>query len=142
MNSAMGWRLPDPDEAMRTFPVLLLCLTLAACSATTVRMYGNQSTSGGTTVTTTSSQVSGSAQGSNYRISFSSGGRPVSPTAPGGHVSASGGSAYVLIGVVVLADLWNYFLGAPQVKPLPPGTRIADTCSCYKKEGGEAEVTK
>lgn len=127
---------------MRTFPVLLLCLPLAACSTTTVRMYGNQSTSGGTTVTTTSSQVSGSAQGSNFRVSFSSGGRPVSPTAPGGHVYASGSAAYVVIGVVVLADLWNYFLGAPQAKPLAPGTRIADTCSCYKKEGGEAEVTK
>ncbi|HSF22245.1 MAG TPA: hypothetical protein VLA81_09395 [Burkholderiales bacterium] len=127
---------------MRTFPVLLLCLLLAACSTTTVRMYGNQSTSGGTTVTTTSSQVSGSAQGSNFRVSFSSGGRPVSPTAPGGHVYASGSAAYVVIGVVVLADLWNYFLGAPQAKPLAPGTRIADTCSCYKKEGGEAEVTK
>lgn len=118
---------------MRTFPVLLLCLPLAACSTTTVRMYGNQSTSGGTTVTSTSSQVSGSAQGSNYRVSFSSGGRPVSPTAPGGHVYASGSAAYVVIGVVVLADLWNYFLGAPQAKPLAPGTRIADTCSCYQK---------
>ena len=37
------------------------------------------------------------------------------------------------IGVVALADLWNYFLGARQAKPLPPGTRIADTCSCYQK---------
>ena len=118
---------------MRTLPFLLLCLPLAACSTTTVRMYGNQSTSGGTTVTTTSSQVSGSAQGANYKVSFSSGGRPVSPAAPGGHVAASGSAAYVLIGVVVLADLWNYFLGAPQAKPLAPGARIADTCSCYQK---------
>jgi len=94
-------------------------------------MYGNQSSAGSATVTTTSSRVSGAAQGSNYRVSFSSGGHPVSPTAPGGHVVASGSSTYVVIGIVALADLWNYFLGAPQAKPLPSGTRIADTCSCY-----------
>lgn len=123
------------DIPARSTLLLLLCLPLAACSSTTVRMYGNQSTSGGTTVTTLSSQVSGSAEGSNYRISFSSGGRPVPPTAPGGHVAASGSSGYVLIGIVALADLWNYFMGVPQAKPLPPGTRIADTCSCYRKDG-------
>jgi hypothetical protein len=119
---------------MRTFPVLLLLLPLAACSTTTVSMYGNQSTSGGTTTTVTSTQVSGSAQGSNYKVSFSSGGRPVSPTAPGGHVYASGNSAYVVIGVVMFAEIVNYFRGTPQPKPLAPGTRIADTCSCYKQE--------
>jgi hypothetical protein len=134
MSSASWWRLPDPDEAMRTFPVLLLLLPLAACSTTNVSMYGNQSTSGGSTVTTTSSQISGSAQGSNYRASFSSGGRPVSPTAPGGHVYASGNSAYVVIGVVMFAEIVNYFRGTPQPTPLAPGTRIADTCSCYKQE--------
>jgi hypothetical protein len=62
---------------------ILLCLVLSGCS---VAMYGNQSTSGGTGVTTTSSHVSGSTQGTNYKASFSSGGRPVSPAAPGGHV--------------------------------------------------------
>jgi hypothetical protein len=111
-------------------------MPLAACSTATVNtaMYGYQSTSGGTTTTVTSAQVNASAQGANYKVSFSSGGRPVSPRAPGGHVYASGSSAYVVIGIVALADLWNYFLGAPQAKPLPPGTRIADTCSCYKQE--------
>jgi len=142
MNSATGWRLPDPDGTVRILPILLLYLPLAACSTTTVRMYGNQSTSGGTTVTTTSSQVSGSAQGANYKVSFSSGGRPVSPTAPGGHVYASGSSAYVVIGVVMFAELVNYFRGGPQAKPLAPGTRIADTCSCYKKESDEIKVTR
>lgn len=111
------------------YPVL--CLALSGCS---VAMYGNQSTSGGTTTTVTSTQVSGSTQGANYRVSFSSGGQPVSPRAPGGHLYASGSSAYVVIGIVALADLWNYFLGAPEAKPLPAGTRIADTCSCYKNE--------
>ena len=114
--------------------IVLLCLALSGCS---VAMYGNQSTSGGTTTTIISTQVSGSSQGANYRASYSSGGVPVSPKASGGYVAVSGSAAYVLVGVVVLADLVNYFRGAPQAKPLSPGTRIADTCSCYKKDGDE-----
>ena len=119
---------------MRTVLALLLCVPFAACTTTTTTMYGNQSTSGGTTVTTTSGQVSGSTQGANYKASFSSGGRPVSPKAPGGYVSASGNAAYVLIGFVVVADLVRYFRSEPQAKPLPPGTAISHTCSCYKKD--------
>jgi hypothetical protein len=110
---------------------LVLSLALSGCS---VAMYGNQSTSGGTTTTITSTQVSGSVQGANYRVAFSSGGQPVSPRATGGHVYASGSSAYVVMGIVAFSDLVNYIVGVPQAKPLPPGTRIADTCSCYKKE--------
>jgi hypothetical protein len=113
---------------MRAVLVLLLCVPLAGCAVT---MYGNQTTGGGTTTTATSVQVSGSAQGANYKAAFSSGGRPVSPMAPGGHVYASGSSAYVLIGIVALADLVNYFRGEPQPKPLAPGTAISHTCSCY-----------
>jgi len=112
----------------RTTALVLLCLALSGC---TVAMYGNQSTSGGTSVTTTSAHVSGSAQGANYKISFSSGGQPVSPKASGGFVSASGNAAYVLIGVVVLADLVNHFRGESRAKSLPPGTTISQTCSCY-----------
>lgn len=97
-------------------------------------MYGNQSTSGGTTTTTTSSQVSGSAQGASFKASFSSGGRPVSPKAPGGYVSVSGNAAAVLIGVVVIADLVNYLRGESRPKPQPPGTAILHTCSCYKND--------
>ena len=115
---------------MRTVSILLLCVPLAGCS---VAMYGNQSTSGGTTTTTTSSQVSGSTQGTNYKASFSSGGQPVSPKASGGYVAASGNAAYVLVGVVAIAELWNYFRAGSQAKPLPAGTAISDTCSCYKQ---------
>jgi hypothetical protein len=108
--------------------LILLCPAFAGC---TVAVYGNQSTSGGTTVTTTATQVSASAQGSNFKASFSSGGHPVSPKAPGGYVNASGGAAYALVGVLVLADFWNYVRGEPQPKPLAPGTAISHTCSCY-----------
>ena len=121
----------DPDNAVRTVFVLLFCVPLVGCATTTTTMYGNQSTRDGTTITTTSSQVSGSTQGANYKASFSSGGRPVSPKAPGGYVSASGNAAYVLIGVVAFADLVNYLRGDSRPKPQPPGTAISHTCSCY-----------
>jgi len=107
---------------------ILLCLVLSGCS---VAMYGNQSASGGTTATTTSTQVSGLVQGASYKASFSSGGHPVSPKASGGFVSVSGNAAAVLVGVVVIADFVNYIRGEPQAKPLPPGTAISHTCSCY-----------
>jgi hypothetical protein len=112
----------------RTVLLFSLCLAFSGCS---VAMYGNQSTSGGTTVTTTAAHVSGSAQGSNYRIAYSSGGHPVSPKASGGTIAASGGAAYALVGVFVFADFWNYVRGEKQPKPLPPGTEISHTCSCY-----------
>ena len=115
---------------MRIAFALLICVPLAGCAVT---MYGNQSSSGGTTTTTTSSQVSGSTQGANFKASFSSGGRPVSPKAPGGYVSVSGNAAAVLVGVVVIAELVKYLRGEPQAKPQPPGTAISHTCSCYKK---------
>ena len=116
---------------MRAVIVLLLCVPLAGCAVT---MYGNQSTSGGTTTAATSSQVSGSAQGANYKTSFSSGGYPVSPRASGGYVSVSGNAAAVLVVGLVFADLVNTLRGEPQAKPLPPGTAISHTCSCYQKE--------
>ena len=116
---------------MRAVNVLLLCVPLAGCAVT---MHGNQSTSGGTTTTVTSSQVSGLTQGANYKTSFSSGGHPVSPKAAGGYVSVSGNSgsvAAVLVVGLVIADLVNSIRGEPKAKPLPPGTAISQTCSCY-----------
>ena len=110
--------------------IALVCTALPGCS---VRMHGNQSVSGGTATATTSSQVSGSTSFSGGKASFSSGGQPVSPGAPGGHVAASGSAAAVVVGIVMLADLLNYFRGEPQPRPLPAGTKIMDTCSCYQK---------
>ena len=118
----------NPEKAVRAIIVLLVCVPLAGCA---VALYGNQSTSGGTTATTTSSQVSGSVQGANYKASYSPGGHPVSPMASGGYVSVGGNAAAVLVVGLAIADLVNYIRGEPQAKPLPPGTRIADTCSCY-----------
>jgi hypothetical protein len=114
---------------MRAVLALVLCVPLTGCAVT---MYGNKSTSGGTTTTTTSSQVSGSTRFAGGKASFSSG-KPVSTNAQGGYVKLSGNAAYVLVGFVVVADLVRYFRGEPQAKPLPPGTAISHTCSCYKK---------
>lgn len=106
----------------------LVCLALSGCHAT---LYGYQSTGGGTTTTVTSSQVSGSAKFSGGRASFSSGGHAIPANAPGGHVSGS--AVGVLVVGVALVDLFSYMVGPIQPKPLPPDTRIADTCSCYRK---------
>lgn len=114
----------------RAATVALLFLALPGCHAT---LYGNQSTSGGTTTTTTASHVSGSTKFSGGRASFSSGGHPIPANAPGGTLKASGSAAGVLVVGVVLADFFYYMVGPSQPKPLAPDTRIADTCSCYKK---------
>jgi hypothetical protein len=110
----------------------LLSVALSGCHAT---LYGNQSTVNGTTTTTTSTQVSGSTKFSGGRASFSSGGHPVPANAPGGTLKVSGSAAGVLVVGVVLADFFYYMVGPSQPKPLAPDTRIADTCSCYRKDG-------
>jgi hypothetical protein len=108
---------------------IVLGLLLSACS---VRMYGNQSASGGATATTTSSQISGAASFSHGRAAFSYGQVPP-PGAPGGHLRLTGDAVTSLIIGVVIVDLLNYIHGEVGPKPLPPDTRIADTCSCYQK---------
>jgi hypothetical protein len=112
--------------------IILLCLALSGCAVST---YGVQSTGGGTTSITTSSQVGATARFSAGRASFSSG-QPVSPTAPGGHVSLGrSGVAIVAVGLV-LAEAVNYvgalFGAAPP--PAPRTDAVAHTCSCYKEE--------
>jgi len=102
-------------------------------------MYGLQSTSGGATTTTTASQVRGSASFSGGKVAFSSGQVPA-PGAPGGHAYLGTSGSALLVTGVVLADFFNYIRGDPRPKALPEGTKIMDTCSCYRKDGDE--VTK
>ena len=113
---------------MRTAILLLFCLALSGC---TIALYGHQSTSDGVTTTTTSSHVTGSGKVSGAKVSFSSG-QPVSPKAPGGHVSLGKGASAALVLGLVIADVVNYFRGAPRPAH-PSGGSIADTCSCYQK---------
>ena len=109
----------------------ILLLVLSGCHAT---LYGNQSVNSGSTTTTTSGQISGSAQSTSGKVSFSSG-QPVPANAAGGQVRLSGGAAAVLVVGLVVADFVNYIRGEPQPRPLRPadGDSIAATCSCYKK---------
>jgi hypothetical protein len=114
---------------LSTTVVALACAALAGCTAT---LHGHQSTAGGATTTTTSSATAGSASVGGARVAFSSG-QPASASAPGGHVAlGKGASAALLVGLFV-ANLLHHAAGEPAVKPLPPGTTIADTCSCYQK---------
>jgi len=115
--------------AARAFLLVLLPLSLSGCY---VKMHAVETTGGGARTATTSSQVAGSAAFSHGRASFSSGPR-VSPGASGGHVSLGSGASAVLIVGLVLADLVNYLVGPSEPKPLPPGERIMETCSCYQK---------
>jgi hypothetical protein len=108
----------------------LLCVALSGCHAT---LYGNQTTVNGTTTTTASTQVSGATKFSGGKASFSSGGHPIPANAPGGTLKVSGSAAGVLVVGVFLSDWFSYMVGPSQAKPLPPDTRIADTCSCYRK---------
>jgi hypothetical protein len=114
----------------RSLIVVLLCLALPGCY---VKTYGNQSVNGGTT-TTSSSQVGATAKFSAGKASFSSG-QPVSPAAPGGHVSLTrSGGAIVAVGLVVAEAV--HYLGAffsPRSQPALRTDSIADTCSCYRK---------
>lgn len=95
-------------------------------------MYGNPSTSGGATATTTASQVGGTAKFSGGRVAFSAGQVPPAG-APGGRLKLSGDAAAVLLVGVVIADFLHAIHGWTAPKPLPPEARIGDTCSCYRK---------
>jgi hypothetical protein len=122
----------------RTSLVVVLCLALSGCY---VKMTGNQSTSGGTTTTATSSQVSGSAKFSGGKVGFSSG-QPIPPGASGGTVKLSGNAAGVLIVGVMIADFVNVIRGQPKPVQRAEGVSIAETCSCYRKDSDEIKVTR
>ena len=113
----------------RAFLLAFLSLSLPGCYA---KLHGVETTSGGSRTTTTTAQTAGSVKFSHGAASFSSGPR-VSPNAQGGTVSLGRGGTAVLIVGVLLADLMSHIVGSPQPRPLPPGERIMDTCSCYQK---------
>ena len=121
--------------AKRSAILLLSCAALSGCA---VQLYGNQSTGGGASATTTSSHVVASTTTSNAKLGFSYG-QPVSPAAPGGQVSAGGGSlAAVVLVTAVVVEVLNALGGVESaVKPLPPDTRLSHTCSCYGYKPGD-----
>jgi hypothetical protein len=109
--------------------LMILPLALSGCF---VKVSGLETTGGGSSITTTSTQVAGTARFSHGAASFSSGSR-VSPSAPGGQATLGRGASGVLIVGLVFADLWNYLVGPSQPRPQSPDEKIMDTCSCYQK---------
>jgi len=110
--------------------IALVCVALAGCST---QLYGNQSVSGGATTTTTASAVSGSAGFGGGTIGFSSGTAP-SSGAPGGQaVFGRGGSAVLILGIVIVDAVSHFasWLNAPKQPANVLPASIADTCSCY-----------
>jgi len=110
--------------------IALVCVVLAGCST---QLHGNQAVSGGATATTTSSAVTGSASAAGGRIAFSSGTAP-SAGAPGGQaVLGRGGSAALILGIVIVDAVSNLasWLSAPKQPANVLPASIADTCSCY-----------
>lgn len=113
---------------LQVLAVALSSLVLSGCATT---LYGNQSSASGTTVT--SSRVVAATSGSNASASFVYG-SPVPPTAPGGQLTVSSGSSGVLAGVVLFGFLASYIVGEEGPNPLPAGTKLLHTCSCYGYE--------
>ena len=116
------------NHRLRVLAVVLACLALSACATT---ISGNQSTRDGATVVAVSAGVAAAASSSNASVGFVSG-TPVPPSAPGGHltVSSSSSTGY-LAAVIAIGVLASYIVGEEGPKPLPPGTKLLHTCSCY-----------
>ena len=112
----------------------LLLLTLALLSGCAVTLYGNQTSGGGSTATTTGSSVQGAKTIGNARISGSFGAAPA-PNAPGGQVHFSkGASAVLVLGVLIAGTvdaISELFRPAPSRIERAAGGSISQTCSCY-----------
>jgi len=113
--------------SFRILAAILSCVALSACTTT---LYGYQSSIGGSTTTVTSATVAASASSSNASVSFVSGPR-IPANAQGGQATWSSNSAGALGVAVIIGVLANYIVGQEGPKPLPAGTRLLHTCSCY-----------
>ena len=113
----------------------LLLLTLALLSGCAVTLYGNQTSGGGSTSTTTGSSVQGAKTIGKARVSGSFGAAPA-PNAQGGQVHFSKGASAVLVMGVIIAGtvdaIGNWFKPAAQrIERLPDSGPVSQTCSCY-----------
>lgn len=111
----------------RALAAVLPCVGLAACATT---FYGYQSSSGGSSGSMTSTSAVASASSSHARASFSYGPR-IPTNAPGGQVTVSSGSGAALGVAVLVGILAGYIVEQEGPKPLPAGTKLLHTCSCY-----------
>lgn len=129
----------------KVLTILLLITVLPGCATT---LYGQQSSGGGQTSTTTGAVVRGSAQSGNARVSGSFG-APLPSQASGGQVTLSrGGSAALVIGLAVVGTgeaLQRWWRSDRREmressfrEPMSPDG-ISHTCSCY---GWQPELTQ
>lgn len=118
--------------------LIVLMLALPGCAVT---LYGNQTSGGGTTATSTGASVQGGTRIGNARIGGSFGAPPAAG-APGGQVTFSkGASAVVVLGLVVVGvvdTVAEWFEPAPPPRAARATGGIAHTCSCY---GWQPELT-
>ncbi len=114
-------------SSFRILAAFLPCVALSAC---TTALHGYQSSGGGSTTTVTSASVAAFASSSNASVSFVSGPR-VPANAPGGQLTLSSSSAGALGVAVIIGVLASYIVEEEGPTPLPAGTRILHTCSCY-----------
>jgi hypothetical protein len=109
---------------------LLACVALSGCTAA---LYGHEVTGAGGAASATASSVRWSATGSNYAVGASFG-RVIPPSAAGGQVVVSSGtaSAVLLLGVVLINALDHFGGGSERAALKASANRpIAHTCSCY-----------
>lgn len=127
-------------RALQILSAILLSLVLASCATT---MHGQESTRDGATVVAVSAATAAAVSSSNASVSLVSG-TPVPPSAPGGHLSvSSSGSGGALAAVIAIGILAGYIAGEEGPKPLPAGTKLLHTCSCYGYKpavGGETRL--
>lgn len=113
---------------------LLTIVVLAVLPGCAVTLHGNQTMSGGSTATTTGSNVQAGKQFGNARVGGSFG-APAQGQAAGGQVTFSrGASAVLVVGLVIAGtvDTINDWMrpATQRTERLPVGN-ISQTCSCY-----------
>ena len=126
-------RFPDGGATgahVRWLLALLACVALPGCTAA---IYGQETSGAGAGTTATASSVRLSATGSNYAVGAAFG-RAIPPTAPGGQVAVSSGtaSAVLLLGIVIVNAVDQLMGGPGRASVTSSANRpIAHTCSCY-----------
>ncbi|HET7598198.1 MAG TPA: hypothetical protein VFK15_14795 [Burkholderiales bacterium] len=103
----------------------LAIATVLAQSGCSVALSGESGSGRSATTVATSGSI-----GVSRARAGASFGAAAPSTAPGGHVSLSGGAAAVMVVGLVVADIVNQIgpRRAPAIDPVRP---IAHTCSCY-----------
>jgi hypothetical protein len=115
-------------RALQILVAFLPCLVLSSCATT---MHGQESSRDGATLVGVSAATAAAVSSSNASVTFVSG-TPVPPGAPGGHLTlSSSSSSGALAAVIAIGIVAGYIVGEEGPKPLPPGTKLLHTCSCY-----------